>query len=448
MKIKLLPLLLLAALSASAQEHFTGISTSRRTGLLNANINPAELVNLTSRYEVSVFSISANTANNKVTFGDIVNGNNIEDKIFSGSEAVNFRADVEILGPGFAMKIEKWAFAITSAAKVKADLIDIDTNLGNSLTNSAFNSFINGEAVINTNYNQKATATSWGEIGISAAREIYNDDEHNFSGGLTFKLLFPGSYANLSANRFQGTVINNSGDVALTDASAMVNIAYSGSLADGFDNTSNYTQFFAGGLNGSAVDIGFNYQLKNLNSDNYRVNAGVALRNLGSMTFKDNNNVSRNYSLEVGENELLDLNQFEGSESLPEIERTLLNNPQYFTADSGTRDFKVKMPALFSAYADVMLYTNWYVTAYTQQKLNDDSENAQIAIQNIVTVTPRYSMEMFEGYIPLSINEISGFTAGAGIRLGGFYIGSGSVLSAMLGNTGQADAYVGFRFGI
>lgn len=448
MKKKLLPLLLLAALSASAQEHFTGISTSRRTGLLNANINPAELVNLTSGYEVSVFNISANTANNKVTFGDIVNGNNIEDKIFSGSEAVNFRADVEILGPGFAMKIENWAFAITSAAKVKADLVDIDTNLGNSLINSTFNSLINGEALINTNYNQKATATSWGEIGFSAAREIYNDDKHKFSGGLTFKLLFPGSYANLSADRFQGAVINNSGDVTLTDASAMVNLAYSGSLANGFDKTSNYTRFFAGGLNGSAVDIGLNYQLKTSNSDNYRINAGVALRNLGSMKFKDNNNVSRNYSLQVGENESLDLNQFEGSESLPEIERILLNNPQFFTADSSTRNFKVKMPALFSAYADVMLYTNWYVTAYTQQKLNDDSENAQIAIQNIVTVTPRYSMEIFEGYIPLSINEISGFTAGVGIRLGGFHIGSGSVLSAMLGNTDQADAYVGFRFGI
>lgn len=445
------PLLLFFTLlgtAAMAQEHFAGINTSRRGGMLNAALNPAEYINLSTGYEVNVLNISANVANNKVTFGEILDGGSqLENKLFLGSTPVNFSADVEIQGPGFAMKLDKWAFAISSAAKVKANFIDINTNLGGSLTNSGFEALIDGRATIDTDYNQKATATSWGEIGLSAAREIYNDDKHKFSGGVTFKLLFPGSYANISADRFRGTIENNLGDAILTNATANVNVAYSGSLANSFEQTGNYTEFFTGGLNGFAADLGVNYQLKDDNSDGYKLNAGASLRNMGSMTFKDDNNVSRNYALNVPATHLLDLNQFSSAENLIDVENIIRSNDEYFTVRDTEKDFKVKLPAIFSLYADFKVYTSFYISAYNQQKLNDNSEDAQIAIQNIVTVTPRYALEIFEAYIPLSINEVSGFTAGAGLRVGGFFIGSGSILSAAISDTDQTDAYIGFRIG-
>jgi hypothetical protein len=37
-------------------------------------------------------------------------------------------------------------------------------------------------------------------------------------------------------------------------------------------------------LNGFAVDLGFNYQLKDTNG--YKVNAGVSVKNIGGMTLK------------------------------------------------------------------------------------------------------------------------------------------------------------------
>ncbi len=430
-----------------AQEHFSGINTSRRTGLLNASINPAELRNLKNDYEVNVFNFSANIANNKLTFGDLTGSDeDFEDLIFAGSEPVNMRADVEILGPAFGLKMEKWAFAISTGAKIKADIIDVNPALGRALTNG-INSVAEVDDII-ANYNQKTSATSWGEIGFSAARDLYNSEIHKISGGITFKLLFPGSYANIGAGNFSGTIQNNLGDVNLTNASAMVNIAYSGSLANDFTDSSNFTNFFAGGLNGMATDIGVNYQWKDIEDTGYKLNAGLAVRNLGSMTFKDDNNVSRNYELEVGPGESLDLNQFEGVNSLTELEDILLDNPEYFTASTAQKDFKVKLPAMLSAYADIKLHSKWFATAYIQQKLNEDNDNQQISMQNIITITPRYSGSFFEAYTPLSHNEISGFTAGVGIRLGGFFMGSGSILSAAFTDTDQADAYFGFRFGL
>ena len=51
-----------------AQEHFSGINTSRRVGMLNASVNPAELVNLKENYEVNLFNFSVNFSNTKAPF--------------------------------------------------------------------------------------------------------------------------------------------------------------------------------------------------------------------------------------------------------------------------------------------------------------------------------------------------------------------------------------------
>lgn len=424
-----------------AQEHFSGINTSRRTGILNATVNPAELSNLSNRYEINIFNTSLNVSNNKVSFKDIVNGNNLEDKIFEGDKAVNMRLDAEILGPSFAMKHDKWTFAIASSAKIKANLIDVDVNLANAVRNS----FI-GSAMINLDHNQRVNALTWGEIGFSASRVLFEDHAHKFSGGATFKLLFPGSYANIAADKFSGTVTNVLGDVELTNAHAALNVSYSGSLADGFTDSSNFNQFFGNGIHGYAVDLGVNYQWKEQDDSGYKINAGLAVRNLGSMTFKADNNVSRNYSLSVEGLQSFDLNQFEGVDNVKEIEQILLNSG-YVTVDNTTRDFKVKMPTLLSAYADVHVYNKWYVTGYLQQKVVDDSKNDLATAQNIVTITPRFSAENYEIYSPWSSNEISGITGGIGFRFGGFYLGSGSIVTALLSNTKQADAYLGFRIG-
>lgn len=440
-KTLLLALFAFGSTAIYAQDHYSGINTSKRVGILNSTINPAELYNLKNDYEVNVFNFSLNVANNKITFKDIVNGDNTEDLIFSGDKAVNMRLDAEILGPAFAFKLDKWAFAISSSAKIKADIIDVNSQLGNAL--------INGDDIpafgtlINTNYNQRVAAISWGEIGFSGARHLFENENNRFTGGVTFKLLFPGSYLNMAASGFRGTITPEN---RLENANAQLNIAYSGSLAEGFTEAEHFTKAFAGGLNGFATDLGINYQWKDTEGSGYKLNAGIAVRNLGSMKFKDNNNVSQNYRLEITGAQSLDLTQFEDVETPQEIEEILVNSGYVEIQDTKT-NFKTKLPAMFSAYVDFKVHNNWHITAYTQQKLNEDNNNDQISAQNIVTFTPRYSANFFEAYVPLSYNEISDFTAGIGLRLGGFFIGSGSLLSAMVSDTYQADAYFGFRFG-
>ena len=51
-----------------AQGQFSGISTSKRTGILNGIINPAEFCNLSKKFEVNAIGISLNASNNKIGF--------------------------------------------------------------------------------------------------------------------------------------------------------------------------------------------------------------------------------------------------------------------------------------------------------------------------------------------------------------------------------------------
>ena len=445
MKRTLLFALCLTGTAVMAQEHFSGISTSKRVGLLNAGLNPAELVNMKGNYEVNVFNFSINASNNKMTFSDLTGGNdNFEEMLFSGSEPLNMRVDAQILGPAFGMKFKKWAFGISSTANVKASLVDINTTLGNAVTNGGVEELSEVYEILDGD-SQRAVGVAWGQIGLTVARELYNTEQHRLTAGVTFNLLFPGTYANMSAGRFSGTVTNDFGDVDLTDAHAEVNFAYSGSLAGDFSDSSNFSEFFAGGLNGLSTDIGINYQWKKLGEEGYKINAGLAVKNLGKMTFKDENNESSSYLLDVPAGEYLDLNQFESAENIEEVEEILLASG-YLDKTSGAKDFKIKTPALLAAYADVNVYNKWYVTGFVQQKISDDANADQIVAQNIVSVTPRYSANWFEAYAPLSHNEISGFTAGLGFRLGGFFIGSGSAFT-MLADGKQGDVYLGFRIG-
>ena len=449
MKKLILSLSLLCAVTAFAQEHFSGISTSKRGGLLNAANNPAELANMSTKFDVNVFNFSVAVANNNLTINDLFSGDNLETKLFQGNESANFRIDAQIFGPAIAFKTGKWGFGINSIANIKANAINIDSNLGDALQNGNLSNLFS-QTSLNSNENQRLNATTWGEVSFNVARTIVDVPKYKINVGANLRLLFPGAYANFSATNLNGTLVNNFGDISLINASANINLSYAGVLANKYNDQGNYNDFFSQGVNGFAADFGFNYRLNDENdTKSYKLNTGFSVKNIGSMTFKSDNNLNKSYTLDVSGMESLNLNQFENVESLAEIE-TLLNDPSnagFFQSTSNSNAVKVKLPTLINAYADVRLTKKWFVTAGINQKVSDDSDSDITTAQNSYSLIPRFSANWFEAYTPLAINEISGFTSGLGIRLGGFFMGSNSAISALATNGKQADLYLGFRFG-
>ena len=182
------------------------------------------------------------------------------------------------------------------------------------------------------------------------------------------------------------------------------------------------------------------------------MNAGLSVRNIGSMTFKDDNNYATNYVLNIPSatigNPGLNLNQFENVENLQEVEEILINEGYLNKVEAEKNEFTVKLPTTITAYADVKLIPKVFISGFLQQKLNENNGNDQITAQNIVTITPRFTTGFFEVFAPFSNTEIAGFSSGVGFRIGGFYLASSSVISALASdNSKQADIYTGFRWG-
>jgi len=441
MKTLLITISLLVGFVAIAQDNFSGISTSNRVGILNATINPAEFSNLSKKFEINFYGLSFDVSNNKIGFNDLISDTNLEDLIFTGTESVNMRIDGQILGPSFAMKWKKWGFGITTKANVKFDVVDVDTTLGNAIFN---NDLPLNTTVLNQSENQRLSGTSYGEVGFSASRNVFENDNHRWNVGVTLKFLFPGSYSNFGLSNLNGTITQNaSGTFLTTNQPANLNIAYSGSLADSFSNFNDYTQSVFGGLNGVATDIGVTYQWKD-GKEKYKIKGGLSVRNIGSMTFKDDNNYNTNYTFTTQGRPPLDLSLFENVDNLSEVEAILISNG-YLTQIPNKTDFKVNLPTLLTMYADFKIVPKLYVTGYLQQKMKKDDGNEQITSRNIFSVTPRVNLGFFEAYLPVSTDDISGTNVGFGFRLSGFYLGSNSIITSLTDGK-QANIYTGFRY--
>ena len=441
MKTLLITISLLVGFVAIAQDNFSGISTSNRVGILNATINPAEFSNLSKKFEINFYGFSFDVSNNKIGFNDLISDTNLEDLIFTGTESVNMRIDGQILGPSFAMKWKKWGFGITTKANVKFDVVDVDTTLGNAIFN---NDLPLNTTVLNQSENQRLSGTSYGEVGFSASRNVFENDNHRWDVGVTLKFLFPGSYSNFGLSNLNGTITQNaSGTFLTTNQPANLNIAYSGSLADSFSNFNDYTQSVFGGLNGVATDIGVTYQWKD-GKEKYKIKGGLSVRNIGSMTFKDDNNYNTNYTFTTQGRPPLDLSLFENVDNLSEVEAILISNG-YLTQTPNKTDFKVNLPTLLTMYADFKIVPKVYVTGYLQQKMKKDDANEQITSRNIFSVTPRVNLGFFEAYLPVSTDDISGTNVGFGFRLSGFYLGSNSIITSLTDGK-QANIYTGFRY--
>lgn len=439
--------LTLLSLTAYGQQHFSGISTSSRSGLINAGLNPAELANVETKFTINILAPSIAASSNKVGLDDFSGDNDIADLLFSTGENTNLKLDGEIVGPGLAYRYDKWTFAVSSRAFARLDLLEVNPLFGYALLNNDLPGTVTS-TFITSDANQRLNGTTWGEIGFSVARNLFEDEKHKLSGGITFKLLFPGSYANFGASDFDGTVTVGNGTAFLSDTDAELNIAYSGNLGDDFTDASDYFSSLYGKLNGLAADLGVNYRLKDAAGNyGYRLNAGVSVRNLGAMSFKAANNASTNYTLNITGGNQLDLSLFEDVTSLREIEQILLKSG-YLERENGETEFRVTLPTLFVAYADIRIVPDFFATVYTQQKVNKDSENDQIGNENVVSLTPRYATRRFEAFAPLSLNEISGFSAGLGFRAYGFFIGSSSVITSLTQSSDHADVFFGYGFNL
>jgi hypothetical protein len=405
-------------------------------------MNPAEINNLNGKIDVLFVGAQAGFGNNTITFNEFLNNrNNVVDfAINKAGKPISFRSEAEILGPSVGIRLDKWAFGINTKSIANGNMIDIDADLSEAFSDFEVQSN-NNIFSINSPYNQRVYLGNWSEIGLMLGREIFSNENQRLSLGANFRIIFPQNYINLGVDNIRGTLIQENLNFSLTNAGGRVNLVYSSESISNNNFNFSFEGFQFKDPSGLGLDIGANYQL--LAKEGTKLNAGLAVRGLGSMSYPQGNINNNSYSFNIPQGQFYRLDELRGS--LEEIERRIQES-NFFQRETPPSSFETSLPTQLVVYGEWMFNQKFYISVNSHQRMGNNRSNTQITSQNLIIITPRILLGKFEMYSPWAHFEVSGLSGGLGFRFGGFFIGSNSVITGLLSQGKMIDFHTGLSW--
>jgi len=446
------------ALTASMAQSLPGFRTSNYSGVNGVFYNPANTADSKYKYDVNVLAIDMLVANNKASF-DLANiTDNFKDDglrdnfLTNGAGASSGLITLDIHGPSFLLNIDhKNAFALTTRVRAFANVLNIDGKLLNQLSDDV-NPDSDLPYRISSTENMRLAVNAWSEIGLTYGRVLVNSGEHFLKGGLTLKYLAGVGNGFININNFNATL-----DADLIAESGFVTDA-TGKVATGFGgiNISSLEADDLTNFNGSGfgTDLGLIYEYrpdaagnaKNA-GNNYKFKFGFSLLDLGKIKYDKDPSRSGAYSMNIPANQKLYLNDLN---ELDDYNSFFKNHPQFFTpaASNTETTYSVSLPASMQLEADYHINNGFFLNLASQISLSNSNDKVYNNVNySTLTLTPRFETRAFGAYLPLNYNSLSKFNAGLCLRAGPLFVGSGSLFTALVGESKQADIFLGIRFG-
>ncbi|MEC7265013.1 MAG: DUF5723 family protein, partial [Bacteroidota bacterium] len=166
----------------------------------------------------------------------------------------------------------------------------------------------------------------------------------------------------------------------------------------------------------------------------YKLKIGASITDIGKINNKK------------GEEETYNLNKTQSIDDFDgmDLEDGLRNNfdttgPAHESADTG-------LPTALHANVDYHVGSKFYLNLNSDVNLQGKHKINSNHIRSEIALTPRLETAWISIYSPISVMQEVGFRWGVGLRAGPFYIGSGSALTALFGNSSKSlDAYAGIK---
>lgn len=458
----ILPLFVGSSLCTVAQD-FPGYRAGNYSGVNSVFFNPANIADSRYRFDVNLFSINVMAGNDQASFKlkDLTksfNSDSLENQLY-GKDAgtTNGTMSVNVVGPSVLFNVKKNAFAITTRARVMANVQEMDGQLLSQLLDD--HDATDLPYSINSNKNMRISMNAWTEFGASWGRVLYDKGNHFLKGGITLKYLAGTANTYIQIKDLQATINDDEikNDAYLANTSGRIGLGFGGASFDDFE-ASDLTSFESSGF---GADIGFVYEFRpqeagNRRTDNYewrkdvnkyKFRAGLALIDVGSIKYKRDITRSGAYDFDITGAERLYLSEL-GNEDLDDYKGYFDKHPEYFNEVTGSADasYKMALPTTLQIDLDYHIIRGLYVGAAGQLSLvSTESKPYNSQYYNSFAVTPRYEGRSYGIYLPLHYSQLTNFNAGASFRYGPLFIGSGSILTAALGKSKQADAHIGIH---
>ena len=443
MKKILLSLLGLIAYEGMAQQSFIGLRTSTYGGTLSTISNPAHAL-WARPWDVNLVSIDANLGNNEMGMSlDLEKSFKKFTDNLANSKAIDAGLKVDVLGPSFIARVnKKHAIGLVSRLRLMANTNGIDANVLQALIDSKdmnLSSNLSSYKNLNGISDMNVMANAFREIGAVWSYTVMNDGYNLLRVGAGVKLVQgTGSFY----MGFKGANVNNFslGKDAKGDPILHVNDAKAEVRSGGLDVLGS-PDLFATSASTIGVDLGVIYEYSEDGCPNcdghipYRFKVGVALLDLGKLSYQTNNKSYR-YNLVNQDINLKDIQK--SFDAIPRPEEL-----------KGT-SFSSSLPTTLNINLDYRFIDGLYLNLSSQLNMVPKNEyNARYA--NDFVLTPRYETHwgngVFGAFLPISYNEVSGFNTGAAFHVGPLVFGSRSILGNLIGSSKELNAFVGIRFG-
>ncbi len=457
-------LLCLTASTSNAQI-FPGYRTSNYSGVNGVIFNPANIADNRYKWDLNLISVNGFVGNDqtKLGFRDITkssfNADSLKAILLRGDNP-NFKSLVsaDILGPSFMFNTKNGsAFAITTRSRVFSNASGIDGTLARAIIDAGETNGAVYPASFNSYPDSKINTTGWTELGLSFATIFTKKDSKNFlKGGASIKYLAGTTNSYLRLQNFDGTIGSGVNGTYFTNTTG--NLAINSTGADFTDYT--FKDFFKFSGHGVGADIGFVYEYRpasitmadtiyqdNNFANKYKLKIGLAITDIGRIRFEKDNTTSASYTANVpGEQQFL-LNQFEGK-SVSQYKSILDQSPYFTTTSVSEAKYNVNLPTTLQLDIDYNMGAGFYADLSGQIGLTKNNDALNQYSYNSVSLTPRYEKGIFGIAVPFNYNELTKFNAGLSLRVGPVFLGSGSIFSALVNKSKQADAHIGIRFGM
>ena len=429
-------------------QSYLGYHSSTYAGVYGIVTSPADILNHRFRGDINLAGVSSYVGNNIFTFRyKAVNDENLTypDSVKRMGK-LNFNTDV--FGPSVLIKLsDKHAIAVTTRARVMANVHGISSQLLNSITQG-----------IDVNNNRLATGNvtanvhAWKEIALTYSRQIANTDYSVWKAGISLKYLGGIAALSVSSNNLAFTrdsIVDPTGKKdAFVNAQGNIALSYTKNIDSLSDNVNDYLSFKNPGV---GIDIGVSYEYRDemqvyqtAYSDrtaNYIWKLGASITDIGFIRY--NKQQANSFVVNFSGNTYT-TDQLEPPSDSSDVYQ--LNNyyKNLFKARAESSAFTMQLPTTLHLTYDRFFNKALGVQALINVPLIFPRISYYAGNYNPVSViiTPRAEAPWGGFYLPVSYNSISGVKAGAAIRLGPLVIGSSSIINTrMLNKTKAVDAY-------
>ena len=448
-KITIFSLLLLGISSVNAQSYL-GYYHDNYAGVQGVLYNPASIVDSRFKTDINLFSISGAIGNDLygVSINDVFKSDYDFDKQSKYTPSTNNNAIVnfDVMGPSFMFNIApKHSLALFTRARSLTNVM----KLNGSLIDEVKEGLDEASAFEFDGGSPNTVSNVWGEIGVSYAAVLYQKEQHFLKGGITAKYLQGGANGYFRGNNMNLKLVENVLDPTLNQLQSQGELIIGGS--QDFETNDEF-EFDINSM-GFGLDLGLFYEwrpnyskydltkakpvdnnFKDLNK--YKLRFGLSVTDIGSINYKN----ATQYTYDLNNTSTITQDDIDNADDLYDFLNT------YYTKTATTTGLKSKLPTAIHTDVDWNIHNKFYLNLNGDFSLVKKNVINGNSIANRLSLTPRYESRWFSFYVPISSIEYSGMQVGSGLRLGAFFIGSGSVITNLISKDSRAiDLHVGFK---